>query len=79
MLNIYDVLMSPSKVVEAGEPLFVSVRIENLGDELEEDIKAEILDYFDEQIVYLENQYQDEATKEELRKIKRFKKYMEKK
>jgi len=45
----------------------------------EEDIKAEILDYFDEQIVYLENQYQDEATKEELRKIKRFKKYMEKK
>ncbi|MBS3159311.1 hypothetical protein J4436_00845 [Candidatus Woesearchaeota archaeon] len=56
MLNIYDVLMSPSKVVEAGEPLFVSVRIENLGDELEEDIKvtASILELDIEDSTYID-------------------------
>lgn len=41
-VSIYDVIMSPSKAVEAGEPLFLSVRVENNGDELEEDIKVTV-------------------------------------
>ena len=41
-LRVYDVIFSPSQNVEAGQPLFASVRVENLGDNLEEDIKVTV-------------------------------------
>jgi len=55
-VSIYDVIMSPSKTVEAGEPLFLSVRVENNGDELEEDIKitASILELGIEDSTYVD-------------------------
>ena len=39
-LQIYDVTLNPGTTVHAGEPLFVSVRVENLGDNIEESIKV---------------------------------------
>jgi uncharacterized membrane protein len=39
-LNIYDATFNPGKVVKAGTPLFVSIRLENLGDNAEDSIKV---------------------------------------
>lgn len=41
-LNIQDVIISPSTSVEAGKNIFAKVRLENLGDKKEEDIKIEM-------------------------------------
>jgi len=40
-LNIYDVLLS-SSTITAGNPVFVTARIENLGEKKEEDIKVKV-------------------------------------
>ncbi|RME54997.1 hypothetical protein D6777_01975 [Candidatus Woesearchaeota archaeon] len=40
-LSVQDVLVSPSNA-EAGKPVFVTVRLENLGDKVEEDVKVEV-------------------------------------
>ncbi|MEK6835719.1 MAG: FixG Ig-like domain-containing protein [Nanoarchaeota archaeon] len=42
MLNILDVIFNPGISVRNDQPLFVTVRIENLGDKKEEDIKVEV-------------------------------------
>ena len=44
LLNIQDVIFNPGLAVEAGNPLYVKVRVENLGENKERDIrvKAEI-------------------------------------
>lgn len=39
-LGIFDVLVNPSGKVEAGRPLFITARIENLGSMKEEDVKV---------------------------------------
>ena len=40
-INVFDTIFSPgNRIVKAGQPLFVSVRVENLGEKLEEDIKV---------------------------------------
>ncbi len=39
-LRIYDVIVRPGTTVEAGRPLFVDVRVENLGSKKEENIKV---------------------------------------
>ena len=41
-LNILDVNFNPSLNVEAGKLLFTNVRVENLGDKKEEDIKVSV-------------------------------------
>ena len=41
-LNIFDVLLNPSSTISAGNPLFVSARLENLGEKKEEDIKVTV-------------------------------------
>ena len=38
-LNIQDVIIRPDSTIEAGRPLFVTVRVEDLGAKKEEDIK----------------------------------------
>jgi hypothetical protein len=38
-LRIYDTLLNPSNTIAAGNPLFVTVRLENLGEMEENDIK----------------------------------------
>lgn len=40
LLNIYDVILNPASNVQAGQPLFVTVRIENMGDNVEDSIKV---------------------------------------
>lgn len=56
-LNIQDVIFSPGLSLNANMPLFVEVRVENLGDKKEEDIRIEVsipalgitqVDYIDE-------------------------------
>lgn len=42
LIKIMDVIFNPGLGVEAGQPLFTSVRLENLGDRKEEDIKVEV-------------------------------------
>ncbi len=40
-VNVLDVLFSPgNRVVKAGQPLFISARLENLGENIEEDVKV---------------------------------------
>tara|TARA_Y100000310_G_C20694185_1_gene824311 strand:+ start:3603 stop:4898 length:1296 start_codon:yes stop_codon:yes gene_type:complete len=39
-LNIFDVLLNPSSTIAAGNPVFVTVRLENLGEKEENDIKV---------------------------------------
>ena len=39
-LNIQDVIIRPDSKIEAGRPLFVTVRVEDLGAKKEEDIKV---------------------------------------
>ncbi len=41
-INIYDVLLNPSSTVTAGNPVFVTVRLENLGEKKEEDVKVKV-------------------------------------
>lgn len=41
-LEIQDVIFNPGLTVENTEPLFVEVRVENMGDKKEEDIKVEV-------------------------------------
>lgn len=41
-LNIQDVIISPSTTLEAGKNVFAKVRLENLGDKKEEDIRVEM-------------------------------------
>src|SRR3989344_4030358 len=40
VVNIYDVIVQPYQHVEAGTPLFVTVTLENLGDNVEDLIKV---------------------------------------
>ncbi len=56
-LKIYDVLLNPGSTVASGNPLFVTVRLENLGELEENDIKVTVaipdlgvstINYFDE-------------------------------
>ncbi len=42
LLKIQDVILRPTNVVDAGAPLFVVVRVENLGDKKEEDIRVSV-------------------------------------
>jgi len=42
LLNIKDVIFTPGLSLNVDQPLFASVRIENLGDKDEEDIKVEV-------------------------------------
>ena len=39
-LRIRDVMFNPSSTVEAGQPLFATVRVENMGDKKEENVKV---------------------------------------
>ncbi len=41
-LNIFDVLINPSTTIQASQPLFVTPRIENLGEFKEEDIGVKV-------------------------------------
>jgi len=41
-LKIQDVIIRPSSKIDAGRPLFVTVRVENLGAKKEEDIKVTV-------------------------------------
>ncbi len=41
-LNIYDVIFNPTSNVQAGQPLFTNVRLENLGDNVESSIKVTV-------------------------------------
>lgn len=41
-LNIQDVIIRPDNNIDAGRPLFVTVRVENLGAKKEEDIKVTV-------------------------------------
>src|SRR3989344_2232540 len=62
-LNIQDIFFRPSTSIEAGRPLFTTVRVENLGQKKEEDIKIEVRipqlgvatrDYIDELVTQLD-------------------------
>jgi len=41
-LNVYDAIFNPTNNAQAGQPLFTSIRIENLGDNVETSIKATV-------------------------------------
>jgi len=67
-LDIQDVILRPSSQIEAGRVLFTTVRVENLGDKKEEDIKVSVAipelgvssrDYIDE-LVPVENTDDDD-------------------
>lgn len=67
-LRISDVLLRPSNSIEAGKPLFVGVRVENLGAKRENDIKVSVTvpelglsvaDYLDR--LYTEEQEDDDS------------------
>jgi uncharacterized membrane protein len=56
-IDVFDTILSPSSTVKAGQPLFVSVRVENMGDNAEDSVKVtakisalglEASDYLDE-------------------------------
>ncbi len=62
-LSIQDVILSPSETVEAGQTITAQVRVENTGENKEEDIKVEV------QIADLgvsDRVYIDELTNEEI-------------
>ncbi|MBL7147712.1 MAG: hypothetical protein ISS82_02705, partial [Nanoarchaeota archaeon] len=70
-LDIQDVIFSPGLSLDANTPLFVQVRLENLGDKKEEDIRVEVsipalgitqVDYIDELVAYEDDD--DEETSE---------------
>lgn len=69
-LKIQDVIFRPSATVNAGRPLFTTVRVENIGEKKEEDIKVTVSipelgistrDYIDE-LVSVEDDDDDEET-----------------
>jgi hypothetical protein len=39
LVSLYDVIVNPVSNVQAGQPLFVTVRVENMGDNVEDSIK----------------------------------------
>lgn len=41
-LNVFDVIFNPSNNVQAGQPLFATVRVENLGDSPETSVKVNV-------------------------------------
>ncbi|MEK6948385.1 MAG: hypothetical protein AABX19_04035 [Nanoarchaeota archaeon] len=41
-VNIFDTLFNPSNYVQAGQPVFVTVRAENLGDNIEDSVKVTV-------------------------------------
>ncbi|MBI1972433.1 hypothetical protein HYS50_00325 [Candidatus Woesearchaeota archaeon] len=41
-LNIFDIVINPSTTVMAGQPLFPIIRIENLGEKKEDDIRVTV-------------------------------------
>ena len=41
-LNVFDVIFNPTNNVQAGQPLFANVRLENLGDNVENSIKVTV-------------------------------------
>jgi uncharacterized membrane protein len=41
-LKFFDVLLNPSSTIKAGNPVFVTVRLENLGEKEEDDIKVKV-------------------------------------
>ncbi len=41
-LRIFDVLLRPQGSIEAGKPLFASIRVENLGEKKERDIEVRV-------------------------------------
>jgi len=70
-LSIQDVIFSPGLSLNADIPLFVQVRIENIGDKKEEDIKVEVsipalgisqITYIDELVSTEEDNYDEETS-----------------
>ncbi len=41
-INIFDTILNPGTTLTAGQPLFASVRVENLGDNVEDSIKVTV-------------------------------------
>lgn len=41
-LRVQDIIFNPSRSVDAGERLFMTVRVENMGDKREEDVQVKI-------------------------------------
>lgn len=41
-LNVFDVIFNPADNVQAGQPLFTTVRLENLGDNVESSVKVTV-------------------------------------
>ncbi len=41
-LNVFDAIFNPSNNLQAGQPLFTSIRLENLGDNVETSIKVTV-------------------------------------
>ena len=41
-LNVFDVILNPTNNVLAGQPLFATVRVENLGDNVESSVKVTV-------------------------------------
>ncbi len=42
LLNFVDIIFNPGLSVKSTQPLFVTVRVENLGDKKEEDVRVEV-------------------------------------
>ncbi|MBS3143833.1 hypothetical protein J4446_03095 [Candidatus Woesearchaeota archaeon] len=42
LLNIQDVIFTPGLVLNTNQPLFTTVRVENMGDNKEEDVRVEV-------------------------------------
>lgn len=67
-LRVKDILLRPGSVIEAGKPLYVGVRLENLGAKREKDVKIivsvpelglSVADYLDR--LYTEEQEDDDS------------------
>ncbi|HLC86072.1 MAG TPA: hypothetical protein VJG30_02210 [Candidatus Nanoarchaeia archaeon] len=41
-VSVFDVLFNPSASVQAGQPLFATVRVENLGDNIEDSVRVSV-------------------------------------
>lgn len=72
-LNFVDVIFNPGLSVKNTQPLFVTVRLENLGDKKEEDVKVEVsipelgmsqVTYIDELVAMENGNDDDEETSE---------------
>lgn len=40
LIRVFDAILNPTSSIQAGEPLFVTVRVENLGDKKEDQVKV---------------------------------------